>query len=122
MPAAIHATEDEIKIMQNAITVMDKAMDNADEYVEADLEFHLALAKASQNPLVPILIDPIVDLLQEQRKRIFLVEGGPQRGQNHHRRILGSVIARDPATARQEMIIHLAQVRNDSMLATTDTS
>jgi GntR family transcriptional repressor for pyruvate dehydrogenase complex len=59
-------------------------------------------------------LDPIVDQLREHRKRIFLVGGGPQRGQYHHRRILAAVKKRDPAAAREAMCDHLKQVLADS--------
>jgi GntR family transcriptional repressor for pyruvate dehydrogenase complex len=112
--AAEMAKAEEIEIMKKAVAVMDNSMDDADAYVEADLEFHLALAEATQNPIIPMLIDPIVGLLHEQRKRIFKVEGGPQRGQFHHKRILETVMKQDPTAARQAMIAHLEQVRRDS--------
>lgn len=112
--AAEMAEAEEIEIMKKAVAVMDNSMDDADAYVKADLEFHLALAEATQNPIIPMLIDPIIGLLHEQRKRIFKVEGGPQRGQFHHKRILETVMKQDPTAARQAMIAHLEQVRKDS--------
>ncbi len=115
--AAERVTESDIQTMEQAIKAMDAAMHDADAFAEADLEFHLALASATQNPLIPILLDPIVDLLREHRKRIFLVEGGPQRGQYHHRRILAAVYKRDPAAAREAMCDHLKQVLTDSEAA-----
>jgi DNA-binding FadR family transcriptional regulator len=93
---------------------MDAALDDAETYIEADLDFHLALAEASQNTLILALIDSIVDLLREQRLAIFLVEGGPQRGQFHHKRILEAVSRRDPVGARKAMRAHLRQVRDDT--------
>jgi len=60
------------------------------------------------------LIDSIVVLLREQRMRIFQVDGGPQRGQVHHKSILETVERRDPEKARQAMRAHLRQVREDS--------
>ena len=112
--AAEMATDSDIESLERLVTVMDDAMASADVYVEADLEFHLALAGATQNQLIPTLIDPIVDLLRKQRSGIFLVEGGAQRGQYHHKRILDAVKAHDPAFAREAMQAHLAQVRKDS--------
>lgn len=112
--AAEMATAPDIERLEDAVRVMDSAMDSADLYVEADLEFHLALAGATQNKLIPTLIDPIVDLLRAQRSRIFLVEGGAQRGQYHHKRILEAIKQHDPASARKAMQAHLAQVRQDS--------
>jgi GntR family transcriptional repressor for pyruvate dehydrogenase complex len=115
--AAEMATAEDIQAMQQAVDTMDTALDNADVYVEADLEFHRALAKASQNSLITILLDSIVDLLREQRKRIFLVEGGPERGQNHHKRILEAVATHNPVAAREAMAVHLKQVLDDSSAA-----
>jgi GntR family transcriptional repressor for pyruvate dehydrogenase complex len=63
------------------------------------------------------LLDPIVDLLREQRKRIFLVEGGPERGQYHHKRILEAVATHNPLAARAAMALHLKQVLDDSNAA-----
>lgn len=112
--AAEMATKADLETMQRTVEVMDAAMDDADVFVEADLEFHLALARATQNPLIPILLDPIMDSLRGQRKRIFLVEGGPQRGQYHHKRILAAIIKHNPLAASKAMYAHLEQVREDS--------
>ena len=115
--AAERISETELQTLEQAVEAMDAAMHDADIFAEADLEFHLTLARASQNPLIPILIDPIVDQLREHRKRIFLVAGGPQRGQYHHRRILAAVQKRDPAAAREAMCDHMQQVLTDSEAA-----
>lgn len=112
--AAQRAGDEHIAAMKEAVRVMDGALDDADAYIEADLDFHLALAEASQNLIILTLIDSFVDLLREQRIRIFHVEGGPQRGQIHHKRILEAITNRDPEAARSEMRAHLEQVRNDS--------
>ncbi|OLC61093.1 MAG: hypothetical protein AUH89_03025 [Ktedonobacter sp. 13_1_40CM_4_52_4] len=111
--AAARATEDEIAAMREAIRVMDVSLSDADAYITADNQFHRALAKATQNSLILILIDSIVNPLSEQRKHIFAVEGGPERGQFHHRRILESIIRRNPENARAAMHAHLQQVRED---------
>ena len=112
--AARMAVEEEIAAMQQAVDEMDGAVHNADQFIRADQEFHLLLARATKNGLIPMLIDPIVDLLWEQRKRIFLVEGGAQRGQYHHKRILQAVIDHQPAEARVFMQEHMKQVGTDS--------
>jgi GntR family transcriptional repressor for pyruvate dehydrogenase complex len=115
--AAEMASVSDIERLEQAVNVMDSALNDADVYVEADQDFHLALASATQNQLISTLIDPIVDLLREQRKRIFLVEGGAQRGQYHHIRILEAIRKHDRIAAREAMQAHLAQVRQDSAAA-----
>jgi len=119
--AATRADEEDIAALREAVTAMDAALEDADAFVEADLDFHLALAEATQNALVPTLIDSIVDLLREQRKRIALVEGGLQRGQFHHKRVLDAIIRHDPEAAREAMRAHLQQVRQDSEVSTAPT-
>ncbi len=114
MLAATRATADHIAAMRAAVATMDEALDDADAFIEADLAFHLALARATQNAFIPALLDPIVDLLREHRTRTFNTEGAPKRGQLHHKRILDAVERRDPEAARDAMRAHLRQVRNDS--------
>ncbi len=112
--AATRITGEYISAMQDAVNVMDTALDNVDVFVEADLDFHLALAEGTQNPYIPILMDSIIDLLREQRKRTGLTKGGLQRGQIHHKKILDAINRRDSQAARQAMQDHLKQVRKDS--------
>jgi GntR family transcriptional regulator, transcriptional repressor for pyruvate dehydrogenase complex len=112
--AAARASEADRATLREAVDVMDRALKDADAYIEADLDFHLALAEAAANPLILSLIDSIVGLLREQRLRIFRVEGGPERGQVHHKRILEAMEKRDANLARAAMKAHLEQVREDS--------
>jgi len=112
--AATRITDEHIAAMTEAVSIMDTALENVEAFVEADLDFHLALAEATQNPIIPSLMDSIIDLLREQRKRLGRVEGGLARGQYHHRRILEAIVRRDPQAARKEMQEHLLQVRSDS--------
>ncbi len=118
--AAKRITQEYIAAMQEAVDTMDTALDDPDRFVEADLDFHLALAEATQNPLIPLLMDSIIDLLREERKRTGLVEGGLQRGQVHHKKILKAVIQRDAKAARRSMQDHLEQVRRDAGALTGD--
>jgi len=100
--------------MREAVAIMDRNLHDPEAYIEADLDFHLALAEAAGNPLVLSLLDSIVGLLREQRSCIFDVEGGPERGQYHHKRILEAVERRRAAEAREAMRAHLKQVLSDS--------
>jgi GntR family transcriptional regulator, transcriptional repressor for pyruvate dehydrogenase complex len=112
--AAQRVDEEMLSAMREAIAVMDAARKDSEAFIEGDLDFHLALAEAAANPLILSLIDSIVGLLREQRTRTYFVEGGPERGQYHHRRILEAIEHRDAVGAREAMRAHLLQVREDS--------
>ncbi|MGD0427573.1 MAG: FadR/GntR family transcriptional regulator [Candidatus Acidiferrales bacterium] len=112
--AATRIQEPQLVLMREAFAVMNEALKDPDAYIEADLDFHLALAEAAENPLILSLLDSIVGLLREQRLRIFFEDGGPQRGQYHHARILAAIERRDAEASRGAMREHLQQVREDS--------
>jgi GntR family transcriptional repressor for pyruvate dehydrogenase complex len=115
--AATRVDAEDLASMREQIAIMDNARKDPDAFIEADLDFHLALAEAAANPVILSLIDSIVGLLREQRMGIFHVEGGPERGQYHHKRIMEAVEHRDPLGARDAMKAHLRQVREDSRKA-----
>ncbi len=112
--AANRIEEQLLSTLREAVATMDRSLEDPDAYIEADLDFHLALAEGAANPVILSLIDSIVGLLREQRLRIFEVDGGPQRGQYHHKRILEAIERRDAEGARSAMRAHLQQVREDS--------
>jgi GntR family transcriptional repressor for pyruvate dehydrogenase complex len=118
--AATRVEEQHLTMMRDAIAIMDQTReDDPDAFIEADLDFHLALAEAAANPLILSLIDSIVGLLRQQRMRTFYVHGGPERGQIHHKRILEAIERRDATAAREAMKAHLQQVREDSAVSTS---
>ena len=115
--AAVRAEESDLVVLREAVALMDRSQRDPDAYIEADLDFHLALAEAASNPLILSLIDSIVGLLREQRLKIFNVPGGPDRGQFHHKRILEAMERRDAEKVKEAMRAHLEQVREDSQVA-----
>ncbi len=116
--AAARAQPEQILTMQAAVEVMDVSLNDADAFIAADNDFHRALAKATQNELILALLDSVVDLLSAQRKQIFAVAGGPERGQVHHKLLLAAVMRKDPEAARKAMQAHLKQVRDDVVAGT----
>jgi GntR family transcriptional repressor for pyruvate dehydrogenase complex len=111
--AADRATPSQITDMVEAVEAMDRALNDPHAFIEADLDFHLALAKATHNTLIPILIDSLVDLLREHRVRAASVVGGIERSQPFHKKILEAVRNQDANLARETMRNHLVQTRNE---------
>ena len=115
--AAERIEEQQLAMMREAVEVMDRSMRDPDAYIEADLDFHLALAEAAGNPLILSLLDSIVAVLREERLGVFAVRGGPARGQIHHKLILKAIERRNPARARKAMIAHMRQIHEDTARA-----
>lgn len=115
--AATRARSSDIDSMRTAVAVMDDSLDDVSEFIKQDHAFHLALAEATQNAVMPLLISSIVDLLQQLRSRTALVDGSLERGQIHHKRILRAISRGDADAAQKAMGAHLRQVRRDSEAA-----
>ncbi|HJW91583.1 MAG TPA: FadR/GntR family transcriptional regulator [Anaerolineales bacterium] len=109
--AALRATDEEIAAMIKAVETMDASMKDMDAYIAADNLFHQAIARATQNSLFATVLDPIIDLLIEQRKSNFLAGvQSPQRAQRYHKDILDAILQRNPDGAKEAMKSHLEQV------------
>ncbi len=115
--AAEHAEKGDRQAMSEIVDRMDHLLDDMDGFIAADQEFHFLLAQSTQNSLIPILLQPIVELLQKQRRRIFLIRNGAARGQKHHKQILKAILDKNPAAAHEAMRAHIEQVTNDSLAA-----
>ncbi len=115
--AAERAEAAHVAALRAAVATMDRSLAYSDDYIRADNTFHRTLAVAARNPLIVALVDSIVGLLAEQRKLIFSVRGGPQRGQVYHKALVEAIERRDPEAARAAMRAHLDQVRADSDIA-----
>ena len=120
--ATSRVEEEDLQALREQVRIMDQAKNDPDAFIEADLDFHLTLAEAAGNPIILSLIDSIVGLLREQRMGIFQVDGGPDRGQYHHKRILDAIERHDAAGAREAMRAHLKQVREDSKDAPVESA
>jgi GntR family transcriptional repressor for pyruvate dehydrogenase complex len=112
--AAQRAKAEDLAEMSCAIQAMDDNITSAEKYIAADMDFHLALAKAAENEMFPLLIEVLADLLRESRQMIFQVTGAPERGQVWHRRIYAAVEKHDTLGAREAMQQHLEQVADDA--------
>jgi GntR family transcriptional repressor for pyruvate dehydrogenase complex len=115
--AATRIEEQQLAMMREAIEVMDRSMHDPHAYIEADLDFHLALAEAAGNPIILSLLDSIVEVIREERLGVFAVPGAPTRGQIHHKLILKAIQRRDPVKARKAMIAHMQQIHEDTARA-----
>ncbi len=113
--AAERAEPEDIEILQKAVEIMDSAMNDSETFIAADNNFHQALVRATRNEILVTLVEPMVGLLTAQRKRIFEVEGEPQRSQFHHKRILEAVRSHDPEKARLASVEKLNMVREASI-------
>jgi len=77
------------------------------EYVDLDVEFHLAVAKCSKNQMLHELLMPIRGILQEFIAKSQELPGIKCEAHEHHTKILAALRQRNPEKARRAMRAHL---------------
>ncbi len=83
-----------------------------ERWAEADLEFHLAIARATQNPFLGILLEPLVDRIRAVIVEGFLVPGAVERGLEAHKQILDCLRQHDSEKAYRTISDHLRDSEN----------
>ena len=92
--------------LENALRAMEGHRNDARAFAQADLNFHLALAKATGNPVVMKVNAVITDILKVS---MYGIVGslGTKDGLYYHRRILDAIKARDESQAESLMVEHV---------------
>jgi GntR family transcriptional regulator, transcriptional repressor for pyruvate dehydrogenase complex len=101
--AARNALPADIARMEAAVEAMEENLERAQAFVEADFEFHAAVAAATQNPLLGILTYPLTVLTQKTRPIAFSALPASMRNE-HHKRLLERIRSRDILGAEQAVL------------------
>lgn len=106
--AAERAGAADVEALAAQVATMRAVRDTVDPWVEADLAFHLALARAAGNALMLFLMEAlapaakhVMRLMQERREL-----RDARRTLARHERILAAIRSRDPQAARQALHAH----------------
>lgn len=111
--AAARRTAANLSAMQAALAVMRQHPDEPEGYVDADVGFHAEIARATQNPVVTVLLEPLTDLLRESRVKSFSGPRAVRLRLRQHKEILDRIQAKDPAGAEEAMRKHLSATGRD---------
>ena len=111
--AASRRLDAEIDRMNAEVEAMDAGLGSEEEFITADLRFHLTVAKASRNRLIAHLMHAIRSLLQDSLSSSYHIEGSAERAIEMHRLILGAIAGHQPEEARQLMQEHVSRVERD---------
>ena len=107
--AAERANENDIKELEAKLKEMQKYKKNPEEFAKKDLEFHISLARATQNPLFEILLNPLMDSLLEVINLAFKYGKSFTEAIHFHTLILQKIKSHDIPGAGQDMADHLVQ-------------
>ncbi len=115
--AAERATDEQINEMESYVEKMRENINSHEIWTETDLDFHVLIAKATNNPFQPLLLEPLVEQLRGVISEGFAKKGATQRGLLAHIQLMECIKNHDPEGAYQTMVDHL----NDSKLTVRES-
>lgn len=114
--AALYRTEEDLVELKQALVEMGQAVTDGTSGEKADLEFHLAIAKAAKNTLLVELLNNISELMRnsmEETRKIFIYS--KQKTMNklleEHDVIYQAILQQNDVKAVDAMRAHLLEVK-----------
>jgi GntR family transcriptional regulator, transcriptional repressor for pyruvate dehydrogenase complex len=107
--AANRATANIWEMEKNLLKMGDCLPEDRETEHVLDQEFHQMIAAATKNPVVPLMMQPVYELMPRIRALVFAhapttVSSAPE----YHRRILNAIRQRDEDAAYREMQMHIS--------------
>jgi len=111
--AALRITPAKIQALQKAVEAMRAEVTAGHNGLDADNDFHNALAVASENEALKLILDMCGDLLTQTREATLNLEGQPEITLKDHEQIFEAVRKGDSMLAARRMKQHLADAQRN---------
>lgn len=106
--AALNRTEEDLALMKKDIEDIKENENDPVKHGEYDMSFHMHLANASKNKLIPLLLKPIHGLMPSVKSSVMInVDEAKEAAIVWHTKIFNDVKNRDAEGAKNSMIAHL---------------
>jgi GntR family transcriptional repressor for pyruvate dehydrogenase complex len=109
--AAVNAGDDDLKAIEEALNLLEKDNGALDISINADTQFHMAIARATHNETLLGITEPIMEMLMGFRERLAEVPGRRKKANKEHRVIYETIHAHDARKAKFYMQRHVNSVR-----------
>lgn len=106
--AAINRTEEDIIKIEKAFQELKNCQGDFSQLAKLDMTFHLEIAKASENTVIPLILEPIHKLMPEIKSSVYATNiDAKESALKWHRKILDRIIDKDSDGAFDAMSKHL---------------
>lgn len=109
--AAARRRDEDLVLLETHLSAMAQAVQEGKDGTEHDVQFHLAIAGATQNQalwqLANFLHGTLSDVVSTARANSGRTPGQPEQAQKEHEAIYRAILERDPITAGQAIRRHL---------------
>lgn len=113
--AASRRTEGNLTVLRQILSTMEASLENEEESEQADIRFHLEIAKASHNSLMIGMMESLTERLQQSMKAsrrlwFFAERASAEKLFQEHRDIVNAIETKDEQLAAEKMSQHILKV------------
>lgn len=108
--AAQRTSKEEIKELYQLTQTMQSKLDDPENFIKDDLDFHLKLAEASKNPILPTFLNSIRSLFLQEQEAVVGLPGAAERASKYHMKIYQAVKDHNAEEAVKVMMEHLTNI------------
>ncbi|MGV7929011.1 MAG: FadR/GntR family transcriptional regulator [Spirochaetota bacterium] len=108
--AALNITDEEVLRMEESLSKATAVIDDADAFLEADMELHAMILQAAGNRVLPVFMQSINKIGVLSRRRTGEDIEVRRQTVRDHRAIVAALKARNPEKAKKAMMEHLGHV------------
>jgi GntR family transcriptional repressor for pyruvate dehydrogenase complex len=105
--AAERASAEDLKAITEQLDGMKRTIGNTDQFLEHDIRFHQAIARASGNKVMSGVMDTVAQMLYEMRRQVVKRTSDFEEAIAWHERIYDAIRRHDPKRAKEAMAGHL---------------
>lgn len=111
--AAERATRQDIEKMKRILDKQAELVKKGGTGVEADTEFHFAIARATQNQALEKLVSGLMEILSTSREESLQTPGRNEASLKSHYGIVSAIESHDKDSAEKAMLHHIEQVEQN---------
>lgn len=105
--AAERATAEDLNLIKKYLEIMQTKGVSLNDYAKADIDFHVAVAKAAHNSVLILIIESIRPLLHDVIISTLQTNSRPEQSLHYHEKIYLAIENRDKQSASLAMTEHL---------------
>ncbi|NLV74786.1 MAG: FadR family transcriptional regulator [Chloroflexi bacterium] len=105
--ASQRATEADHAALNESLAAMQTNTEDLDAFIAADLDFHLAVARAAHNEFLLVVLEPLVSIWSQVISLSSQAQGAPRVGISYHQKLAARILERDQQGAREVMGAHM---------------
>ncbi len=107
--AAEYRSDKDIAFLEFNCNKMGQLIDNPDNMVDLDIKFHRRLSEATSNPIIPIIMEPIFELLYKFIPSTYRQSHAPDLAIENHAKLVNCLKDKDCDGAYEVMQTHMQQ-------------